>query len=285
MSKPTKIFDYQVNGLSYTVTIYEKDGAFFADITVDEGSMDVNAIYFGDDSFSGASASLKGPLNMNGGGSQYEGAAVQWDDAVKLSDPGLGKAGTGKETFVSQGETLTVPLDIQSLDEIDFFGIRATSTTTAEGSIKAVSGDPETTEDPDEPDEEPTFEKVFFAYALDGSGTPSSGYSIQAAALPEGTEPTFENYVSYFEGIGGLAEETQSVVFYDIDERGDPQELFRIDAPEGGFADSDALLAAYDDAIEGMEAEDLMVVLTLDSDQQDEPVEDEPEEAQPLWAM
>lgn len=253
MPTTSKIFTYEVDGLAYTVTIYEEDGAFFADITVMEGAMDVNAIYFGDDDFSGISASLSGPLNMNG--VRLDGEAVQWDDAYHLSDPGLGPEGEDKETYVSTGDTLTVELDIQSLDDIDIFGIRATSTTTDAGSIKAVSDDPE---EPEEP-EEPTFDKVFFGDVYSESGDPVSGLFVLAdyrpdfSSLPEGTEPTFENFLSYFtsDEIGGDVTKLQGVTFYDIEEDGTLNELFRIDAPEDGFADADALLDAYDDAIEG----------------------------------
>ena len=292
MSEHTKIFEYQENGLSYTVTVYERDGQFFADIVVNEGAMDVNAIYLGDDDMSGLSVSLKGPLNMNGDGSLYEGETVQWDQAIKLSDPGLGRDGTDKDTYVAEGETLTVSLPISSLDDIDFFGIRATSTTTDEGSIKGVSGDPE---EPEEPDDL-FHDKVFFDYGVDESGQPLGGFFITAEepennefnvpALPEGTEPTFENYLAYFEEIGGEIDRVASVVFYEVDDEGIPQETFRIDAPEGGFADGDAALDAYNAAIEAMEADDaealdLMSAVTFDFDPEDELLpedEDEPEE-------
>ncbi len=295
MSHGTKVFDYKVDGLSYTVTIYEKDGAFFADVNVTEGAMDVNAVYFGDDDFSGPSASLKGPLNMNGGGSQYEGETVQWDGAIKLSDPGLGKAGTGKATFVSPGDPLTIPLDIQSLDEIDFFGIRATSTTTAEGSIKAVSGDPETPEDPDEP-EEPTYDKVFFAENLNDAGEPVGGVAINGEApvpnefgvpfLSEGIEPTFENYLDRYIELSGDITNVQSVIFYEENDTGALEESFRIDAPDGGFENRNELLDAYDAKIDEMEeAEDLMSMLAHDSDDEDDQLEDDPEATEPLLVM
>lgn len=262
LSDHTKIFTYVQNGLSYTVTVYQQNGKFFADILVTEGAMDVNAVYFGDDDMSGSSASLKGPLNMNGGGSLYEGEKVQWDQAIKLSDPGLGRVGTGKETYLTEGDTLTVPLSIDSLDKIDFFGVRATSTTTPEGSIKGVSGDPVTHEDP----EEPLHDKVFFDYGTDESGESLGGVFIlsekpadnvfNVPSLPEGTEPTFANYVSYFEELGGDIGSVQSVAFYKTDVNGNPQETLRIDAPDGGFADADALLDSYEAAIAAMAEKD-----------------------------
>ncbi len=70
-----KIFTYEVEGLSYTVSLYEENGQILADIAVTEGSMDVNAVYFGDDDFSGKSESLAGPLNMNG--ASLDGEKVQ----------------------------------------------------------------------------------------------------------------------------------------------------------------------------------------------------------------
>lgn len=286
-----KIFTYQQAGLSYTVTIYQKDGQFFADITVTEGAMDVNAVYFGDDTMSGPSASLKGPLNMNGGGSVYDGEQVQWDGALKLSDPGLGKAGTAKDTYLTQGETYTVALPIGSLDEIDFFGVRATSTTTPEGSIKGVSGDPETIDD----DDDPLHDKVFFDYGTDEDGAPLGGVFILAQApdnnpynvpsLPEGTEPTFQNYVKHFESLEGDIGSVKSVVFYETDRDGNPQETFRIDAPDGGFASGDALIDAYNAAIEAMAApdagEDLMASLSTGLLSDDAPYVDDSEDMEP----
>ena len=238
--------------------------------------MDVNAIYFGDADQSGASASLGGPLNMNG--AQLDGEKVQWDDAVRLSDPGLGTEGTDKETYLSAGDTLTLSLDIDSLDEIEVFGVRATSTTTDEGSIKGVSGDPEEPEEPEEPDL-PTYKKVFFGEVFSEEGAPVGGtfildeapepnpYSIPA--LPEGTEPTFENYLDHFvsDEIGGNVGALRSIVFYETDEEGMLSESFRLDAPEGGFADTGAVLAAYYEALEGAESSsgaDLMAALALD---------------------
>ena len=79
---------------------------------------------------------------MNGDGSRFEGERIQWDDALALSRPGLGREGEDKETFLQAGETLSFELPDVSLDEIDFFGIRATSVNGGD-SIKGVSGNPE----------------------------------------------------------------------------------------------------------------------------------------------
>ncbi|MDU8914213.1 hypothetical protein [Aestuariicoccus sp. MJ-SS9] len=245
-----KTFTYETEGLSYTVVIYEDPetpGSFLADITVDEGAMDVNAVYFGDDDFSGDSASLGGPLNMNG--ARLDGEKVQWDSADELSSPGLGPEGTDKETYLSTGDTLTISLDIDSLDEVDVFGIRATSTSTPEGSIKGVS---------DEPEDDVTFDKVGFGVEFNENGVIENGVYVREEDLPEGEEGTFENYVNYYDSTYGNNEvynitQVESVIFYEITIDGGgneiPQELFRIDAPEGGFTDAEDMIAAYDEAI------------------------------------
>lgn len=275
-----KIFTYQVNGLSYTVSLYEQDGQILADISVLEGSMDVNAVYYGDDVFSGGSVSLSGPLNMNG--SSLDGEKIQWDEAIKLSDPGIGPEGDDKETYLHAGDTLTLELDADSLDAIDIFGIRATSTSTDEGSIKAVSDDPAEPEYPDEP----TYDKVFFGSEFSENGAPLGGVYILAEEpdpntwnnvfLPEGTEPTFENYLDYFtsDAIGGDVSTLQGVAFYETDEEGNLHEAFRFDAPEDGFQSSEEVLGAYHDALDAYEGEqgasdpgaDLMAAITLDPD-------------------
>lgn len=135
-----RTFTWQTEGLSYTVTVYtDENGQIMADITINEGFADINGLYWGDETMEGKSVSLGESLNMNGSGSTLDGEKVQWDDAQMLSKPGLGTEGTEKATFLQAGDTLTVQLDATSLEDIDFFGIRATSTSTPEGSIKGVS--------------------------------------------------------------------------------------------------------------------------------------------------
>lgn len=284
-----KIFNYEVDGLSYTVTVFEENGAFYADIAVDEGQMDVNAIYFGDDDFSGPSESLRGPLNMNG--ARLDGERIQWDSAAELSRPGLGREGEDKETFLQEGDTLRVELDIDSLDDIDVFGIRATSTSTEEGSIKAVSDDPEEPEEPEDP-EEPTFEKVLFGAAYDENGNVTDGLSIFAEeqaeeeyALPEGTEPTFVNYVAAFEEnpYGYDPEDIQQIDFFTVNESGWFDKVGSLAAPEGGFASGDDMIAAYDEALENGtldfsdldEGAELIASLGIDLPEDGETIEDD----------
>ncbi|WP_050929621.1 hypothetical protein [Aestuariivita boseongensis] len=273
-----KVFTYEVDGLTYTVSLYEEGGEIKADVTVLEGSMDLNAVYWGDDDFSGRSENLGGPLNMNG--SSLDGEKVQWDGATEVSDPGLGPDGEDKDSFLTEGETFTVTLDADSLDDIDVVGVRATSTSTEDGSIKGVSDDPEDPEDP----EDPLYEKVFFGEELGENGEPLSGAFIlgevpaenpfNVPVLPEELEPTFDNYVAYYQEIGGDITNVQSVIFYETNADGNPEELFRLDAPEGGFADADALLMTYDDYLDAqgdaLSGADLMAALSLG------PIEDDP---------
>ncbi len=251
----SKLFTYQTDGLAYSVTVYEdpESGEIVADIAVIEGAMDVNAVYFGDDDFSGRSEGLGGPLNMNG--TRLDGDAIQWDSATALSRPGLGREGTDKETYLAEGDVLTVSLDAASLDEIDVFGIRATSTTNDEGSIKGVSSDPE---EPEEP-EEPIFDKVGFGIELDDNGGIIGGLFVTEDMLPEGEEGTFENYVATYEDFADQfpdfgVTELEAVLFFDLVEGPDgtenPVEIFRIDAPDGGFQSTDELLAAFDELVE-----------------------------------
>ncbi|MFN3953088.1 MAG: hypothetical protein ACK4LQ_01455 [Pararhodobacter sp.] len=221
-----KVFEYEENGLSYTVTLTQSpDGTVSAMITVNSGHMDVNAFYWGDSDHSGPSASLGGPLNMNGGGSRFEGERVQWDGAQPLSRPGLGREGANKETYLTEGQSLgPITLDgVSSLDEIDFFGVRATSTSTPGGSIKGVSV-PEEPEEPDHP-EDPVCEtpdKVFFVFSYNADGAPDNGIFILRDQLDEDAEGTLDDYLDamlrlYPDAAGETLEE---IITYDIAEDG-----------------------------------------------------------------
>jgi len=241
---PERTTTYIENGLTYQIRVYELDGRILADITVLEGHMDVNAVYYGDDDFSGASFSLGGPLNMNGAGSQLDGETVQWDGAVVVSQPGLGRLGTDKPSYLTEGETLTVELPVSSLDDVAILGIRATSTSTPEGSIKGVSEVEDHDDDDDDDDDEPTYDKVFFVVGTGENewGTFEFGVSIFAedngstspndAFLPEGSAGTLQDYVDAFTELAATrddwpqADEVQTIKVYQIGEDG---ELILID--------------------------------------------------------
>jgi hypothetical protein len=168
-----KTFNYQEDGLTYSVRVFQGEGGnYYAEITVAEGHADFNAIYWGDDTegnsdfdgFSGRDSSL----NMNGAGSRHNGKPVEWDGAQKISSPGFGPH-SGEKTFLSAGETSEPILleGLASLDDVEYLGIRATSTSTPEGSIKSV-GTGEEEADPHCPDflaewgEEPIDYLVFY---------------------------------------------------------------------------------------------------------------------------
>jgi hypothetical protein len=128
-------------GLTFRVTVTQgEDGAFSAQIEVLEGSADFNALYYGDTILDGTSFTLGKSLGMNGAGQfDQDGNLVDWDGALKLSDAGLGRLGADKFTFLTAGESLNVALSgVDSWDDVAELGVRATSTSTAAGSIKTV---------------------------------------------------------------------------------------------------------------------------------------------------
>jgi len=211
-SATSKVFTFEEDGLSYTITVsQDEDGGFYASLTILEGHADINALYFGDSDFTGKSASLAGPLNMNGA-PPVDGENVQWDDALELSRPGLGPDADAKETYLQEGETLRIDLPITSLDEIDFIGIRATSTSTPEGSIKGVSEGEEVVDDCDDEEDDcddcdtaarddypelaETTTGVTFGVDLLGEGEINEFIYVARDDLDiEGT-PTFADYVA-----------------------------------------------------------------------------------------
>lgn len=213
---PERITTVVQNGLTYTLRVHEVDGQFFLDVTVEEGQMHLNAVYVADDDFSGDSAGLGGPLNMNG--ARLEGEAVQWDDAIAINRPGLGHRDFDPDTFLQAGDTFTVPLNISSIDDADIIGIRATSTSTPEGSIKGVTAmDPPAEEPPeDPPGEGESYDKLFFVVGdnpefgefgvaifrdLDAfqQGDPDAVPNpFNDAFLPEGSEGTLDDYLEQF---------------------------------------------------------------------------------------
>lgn len=155
-----KLFNYSLDGLEFSIRVYLDGGVYKAEITVLEGHADFNALYWGDDisgnsSFSGFTGRDKA-LNMNGAeGSNYLGHPVEWDGAQKLSSAGLGPEGESKSTFLEAGETATFELTgLTSLDDLDYLGVRATSTSTESGSIKTISVP---TEEPEPEDDFPQW--------------------------------------------------------------------------------------------------------------------------------
>lgn len=131
-----KTFDYTYEGLTLRIVALDRgDGTTDFQITCVSGYADINALWWsdGDNVSEGDTTLVKSDssLNMNGTGET-------WDGYERLSSTGLGKLGWEKGTALTAGETLyvqDVELDWALLDTL---GVRATSTSTAGGSIKGV---------------------------------------------------------------------------------------------------------------------------------------------------
>ncbi len=137
--------EYQLDGLSFTVKILQnQSNNYFAEFNVTQGHMDVNALWFSnnDNNIDGDTTLSPGDSSLNMNGAQLNDEFVVWDSYIKLSSPGLGPDGTNKETYLDSGETKifelnSIPNNISS-DYFNIIGVRATTTSTPEGSIKAV---------------------------------------------------------------------------------------------------------------------------------------------------
>jgi hypothetical protein len=135
-----KTFDIVYEGLTLQINAIDLGGGqteFSVKCLL--GSADINALYWGDDIVDSTNFDLgtkkDNSLNMNGTG-------VDWDGGYKVSSTGLGPLGTDKPSFLTAGETLAPFISNVSWDDVDKLGVRATSTSTAEGSIKGVDGGP-----------------------------------------------------------------------------------------------------------------------------------------------
>jgi VCBS repeat-containing protein len=114
-------------------------------VTVLEGYANVNALYWGDATADSSviayqyddpalSTAKLSSINMNG-------TSVDWDGAYVLSTAGLGK--TPPDSYLTEGESISFTVAGLDIDSIDNLGLRATSTSTAEGSIKWVGTEPD----------------------------------------------------------------------------------------------------------------------------------------------
>jgi len=133
----TKTFDFVYTGLTLQIIAIDNgDGTTDFQIKCISGSADVNALWWGDGTNDGSSPTLSksdSSLNMNGTG-------VDWDGYAKLSSAGLGPAGWDKATALTAGETYNANNVAVDWSNITTLGVRATSTSTSEGSIKGVDG-------------------------------------------------------------------------------------------------------------------------------------------------
>lgn len=140
------------SGLYFTITVVNDGGVFKATVSMLEGKMDLNALWFSDgdgtanEIGSTTLAKSDSSLNMNGSSFDVDGNGTQdslaWDGYQKISSAGLGPAGEAKLSFLTAGESQDFNLSaISSFDQIGLIGVRATSVTGggyAGGSIKWV---------------------------------------------------------------------------------------------------------------------------------------------------
>jgi hypothetical protein len=146
-----KTFDIVYNGLVLQVDAVDNgDGTVQIVIKCITGHADINAIYWGDgDKVANEDGGLKGfdakkdaSLNMNGTGQAFDGG-------LKLSNAGLGTDGVNKPTYLTAGETMDAFTITADFDDLKTFGLRATSTSNPEGSIKGVDSSAEETKAPE----------------------------------------------------------------------------------------------------------------------------------------
>jgi VCBS repeat-containing protein len=130
-------FSTEVNGSKFELKIIVDTKTGKLTIESIAGSGDINALwldYEGGDNQTTLARSQQS-LNMNGTG-------IAWDDVAVLSNAGLGKEGTNKSTYLTEGKALEFDLASLSFDGIvDWqavtFGVRATSVNGG-GSVKLV---------------------------------------------------------------------------------------------------------------------------------------------------
>ncbi len=162
-SIPVYEFGSDAIGLHFTIqATYNGDDAHpqtTFDVHVITGALDLNALYWTDGdttgkedhfySFTGAKS--ENALNMNGSnvawaddGTPYS-LNELYDGGIKLSDAGLGS--TTKPTYLTADPSDTFPSDFHvtanvNINNFPILGVRATSTSTLEGSIKWVDEHP-----------------------------------------------------------------------------------------------------------------------------------------------
>ena len=179
------LYEYgsDASGLCFTIDAVS-DGAGNTTFTVHviTGSLNFNALYWSD----GDSTKESSLINFTGAKSEnslsMNGSNVVWNDdgtsttakevydgGIKLSDAGLGH---GTATYLTaDGTDYTFTVANLDLSQFSTLGVRATSTSTAEGSIKWVD---------DEPYEPPT------GLAFDGLSS-NAWRSFNKDGTPDGT--------------------------------------------------------------------------------------------------
>jgi len=129
-----KIFTINQSGFSLSIEVIDLgDGTSQCNITSLLGEGDLNAIWWSDND-----AQIEGSVTLSKSDSSLNmnGTQVVWDGYEWLSSTGLGKLGESKDTFLSQGETLSFAVDVDWAD-VTILGVRATSVNGSD-SIKGV---------------------------------------------------------------------------------------------------------------------------------------------------
>ncbi|WP_180683689.1 hypothetical protein [Tepidicella baoligensis] len=144
MATYTWSFGAAGSGLHFTI-VYDTGNQQFT-VNSLEGSFDLNALWFSDGNATSDGFSLAksdNSLNMNGDNTVWDDdgnattAKIVWDSYLKLSSTGLGKEGTNKSSFISEGESYSFDAPQGFDPEGITLGVRATSVN-GSGSIKWV---------------------------------------------------------------------------------------------------------------------------------------------------
>jgi len=261
----TWTFGSEAEGLKFTVQASDNGtgGVNFV-VTVLYGALNFNALYWGDgDTTAGESAygtaftGKDSSLNMNG--AQLDGQPVAWDGAYKLSNAGLGS--TPPDTYLTADildgapEVKTFTIDNLSLSSLDALGVRATSTSTAAGSIKWVNDDGvDDTAPPDHfPDE---FEFgishiTLYFDTTDGDVKPKPDgddlYTVKIDGVPNGADQDLDQW---FDDVMAYLKANDPVVgtLADADNNGVPDLLLGVAIKTGGGNDE---VASYWHALDG----------------------------------
>ncbi|MDO9460633.1 MAG: hypothetical protein Q7N95_11030 [Alphaproteobacteria bacterium] len=153
------VYEYEygsvASGLQFTI-VYDDVAKTFT-IKVLTGAMNVNALYWSDGDATGGEGTMSGfdakkdaSLNMNGANTVWNedgttsSTKETWDGGVKISSAGLGS--TPPVSYITAGsdhDSFVIPSGDFDVSMFSTLGVRATSTTTAEGSIKWVDDAPD----------------------------------------------------------------------------------------------------------------------------------------------
>lgn len=197
-----KIFTIKYDGLELLVKATDVGGGELKiEILCVEGFANINAFYWsdGDDNaeFDGLVAGPDATLGKKDASLNMNGTDVDWDGGIKLSDSGLGK--TPPKTYLTKGESYCFTISA-SLADLDTIGIRATSTSTAEGSIKGVAQEDDDDDDNHFPDFANDISHVDFYFDLDGNVDNGAEFIVRVnttKAVDDDLDNWYEDAVDY----------------------------------------------------------------------------------------